>query len=108
MGSEMCIRDSYHSVLEVASTDTDAFGVKLMHEVFFIPAFSSDDEGEQSQPIDKNNLAGKLPPNTFESSHSVVQTWAANWSPQGLVPIRPPVLFNQSCGIPAGKALSSM
>ena len=32
---------AYHSVFEVASTDTDAFGVKLKHEVFFIPAFSS-------------------------------------------------------------------
>ena len=102
---------AYHSVLEVASTDTDAFGVKLMHEVFFIPAFSSDDEGEQSQPIDKNNLAGKLPPNTFENSHCVVATWDVKWrrqGPQGLGPVRPLVIFKKSCDIPAGKALSLM
>ena len=99
---------AYHSVFEVASTDTDAFGVKLEHEVFFIPEFSSDDEGGQSQPIDKHNLAGKLPANTFENSHCVVATWSVKWSPQGLGPVRPLVLFKKSCDLPAGKALSLM
>ena len=58
---------AYHSVFEVASTDKDAFGVKLEHEVFFIPAFTGDDDGGQSQPINQGTLAGKLPANIFDN-----------------------------------------
>ena len=36
---------AYHSVFDIASTDKDAFGVKLEHEVFVIPGLTSDDEG---------------------------------------------------------------
>ena len=98
-----------HSMFDIASTDKDAFGVKLEHEVFFIPAFtSSDEEGGQSQPITQSTLAGKLPANTFENSHCVVATWSVKWSPQGLGPVRPLVLFKKSCDLPAGKALSLM
>ena len=97
---------AYHSMFDIASTDRDAFGVKLEHEVFFIPAFTSDDEeGGQSQPITQDTLAGKLPANTFESSHCVVQTWVLAL---GLYPDRPLVLFKQSCELPAGKAVSLM
>ena len=100
---------AYHSMFDIASTDKDAFGVKLEHEVFFIPAFTSDDEaGKLGQPITQATLAGKLPANTFESSHCVVQTWAAKWGPQGLGLVRPLVLFKQSCDLPAGKAQSLM
>ena len=53
---------AYHSMFDIASTDKDAFGVKLEHEVFFIPAFTSDEDGGQSQPITQSTLAGKLPP----------------------------------------------
>ena len=98
-----------HSMFDIASTDKDAFGVKLEHEIFFIPAFtSSDEEGGQSQPITQSTLAGKLPANIFEKSHCVVATWAVKWSPQGLGPVRPLVLFNKSCDLPAGKALCLM
>ena len=98
---------AYRSMFDIASTDKDAFGVKLEHEVFFIPAFtSSDEEGGQSQPITQSTLAGKLPANTFENSHCVVATWSVKWSPQGLGPVRPLVLFKKSCDLPAGKALS--
>ena len=97
---------AYHSVFEVASTDKDAFGVKLEHEVFFILGFTSDHDGGQSQPINQNTLAGKLPANTFENSHCVVATWSVKWSPQGLGPVRPLVLFKKSCDLPAGKAVS--
>ena len=98
---------AYHSMFDIASTDKDAFGVKLEHEVFFIPAFTSDDEeGGQSQPITQGTLAGKLPANTFENSHCVVATWSVKWSPQGLGPVRPLVLFKKSGDLPAGKALS--
>ena len=92
----------------LASKDKDAFGVKQDHEVFFIPAFSSDDDGGQSQQITQGTLAGKLPANTFESSHCVVQTWGVKWGALGLAPVRPLVLFKQSCDLPAGKALSLM
>ena len=97
---------AYHSMFDIASTDKDAFGVKLEHEVFFIPAFTSDEDGGQSQPITQSTLAGKLPANTFENSHCVVATWSVKWSPQGLGPVRPLVLFKKSCDLPAGKALS--
>ena len=100
---------AYHSMFDIASADKDAFGVKLEHEVFFIPAFtSSDEEGGQSQPITQSTLAGKLPANTFENSHCVVATWSVKWSPQGLGPVRPLVLFKKSCDLPAGKALCLM
>ena len=99
---------AYHSVFEDASTDKDAFGVKLEHEVFFIPAFTSDGDGGKSQPITQSTLAGKLPANTFENSHCVVATWSVKWSPQGLGPVRPLVLFKTSFDLPAGKALSLM
>jgi hypothetical protein len=99
---------AYHSMFDIASKDKDAFGVKQDHEVFFIPAFSSDEDGGQSQQITQGTLAGKLPANTFESSHCVVQTWGVKWGPQGLSPVRPLVLFKQSCDLPAGKALSLM
>ena len=36
---------AYHSMFNIASKDKDAFGVKLEHEVFFIPAFTSDEDG---------------------------------------------------------------
>ena len=97
---------AYHSVFDIASTDKDAFGVKLEHEVFVIPGLTSDDEGGQSQPINQNTLAGKLPTKTFENSHCVLATWSVKWSPQGLGPVRPLVLFKKSCDLPAGKALS--
>ena len=94
---------AYHSVFDIASTDKDAFGVKLEHEVFVIPGLTSDDEGGQSQPINQNTLAGKLPTKTFENSHCVLATWSVKWSPQGLGPVRPLVVFfKQSCDLPAG------
>ena len=99
---------AYHSIFDIASKDKDAFGVKLEHEIFFVPAFSSDEEGGQNQPITQTTLAGKLPANTFVSSHCVVQSWGVKWSPQGLSPVRPLVLFKQSCDLPAGKAVSLM
>ena len=99
---------AYHSMFDIASKDKDAFGVKQDHEVFFIPAFSSNEDGGQSQQITQGTLAGKLPANTFESSHCVVQTWGVKWGPLGLAPVRPLVLFKQSCDLPAGKALSLM
>ena len=99
---------AYHSMFDIASTDKDAFGVKQEHEVFFIPAFTSDEEGGQSQSITQNTLAGKLPANIFEKSHCVVATWSVKWSPQGLGPVRPLVLFKKSCDLPAGKALCLM
>ena len=83
-----------------------SFGVKQLHQIFIIPAFA--DDGPQTQAITQSTLARKLPPNTFESSRCVVQTWAVKWSPQGLAHGRPLVLFQQSCDIPAGKALSLM
>ena len=73
---------AYHSVFEVASTDKDAFGVKLEHEVFFIPAFTGDDDGGQSQPVNQGTLVGQLPTNTFDNSHCVVATWAVKWPPR--------------------------
>ena len=97
---------AYHSMFDIACKDKDAFGVKQGHEILFIPAFSSDEGGGQSQPITQATLAGKLPANTLESSHCVVQTWGVKWGPQGLGPVRPLVLFKKSCELPAGKALS--
>ena len=99
---------AYHSMCDIASTDKDAFGVKQEHEIFFIPAFTSDEEGGQNQRITQGTLAGKLPANTFESSHCVVATWFVKWCPWGLRPSRPLVLFKQSCDLPAGKAVSLM
>ena len=99
---------AYHSMFDIASTNQGAFGVKQDHEIFFIPAFVSNEDGGQSQPITQGTLAGKLPANTFENSHCVVSTWAVRWSAQGLGPIRPLVLFKKSCDLPAGKALSLM
>ena len=99
---------AYHSMFDIASKEKDAFGIKQEHEIYFIPAFSSEEEGGQKQQITQVTLAGKLPANTVESSHCVVSTWAVKWSPQGLSPVRPLVLFTQSCDLPAGKALSLM
>ena len=100
---------AYHSMFDIASKEKDAFGIKQEHEIYFIPTFTSqDDDAGQQQPVSQVNLAGKLPANTFESSHCVVQTWAVKWGPQGLGPVRPLVLFKQSCDLPAGKALSLM
>ena len=90
------------------SKEKDAFGIKQEHEIYFTPAFSSEDEAGQRQQISQVNLAGKLPANTIESSHCLVATWAVKWGPQGLSPVRPVVLFTQSCDLPAGKALSLM
>ena len=95
-------------MFDISSKEKDGFGVKQEHQILFIPAFSSGEEGGQNQQITQVTLAGKLPANTFESSHCVVQTWAVKWSPQGLSPVRPLVLFTQSCDLPAGKALSLM
>ena len=99
---------AYHSMFDIASKEKDAFGIKQEHQIYFVPAFSSDDQGGQNQPISQVTLAGKLPPNTFESSHCVVATWAVKWTAQGLSPVRPMVIFTQSCDLLAGKALSLM
>ena len=97
-----------HSMFDIASKKKDAFGIKQEHDIYFILAFSSEDEGGQKQQISQVTLAGKLPANTFESSHCVVVTWAVRWNPQGLSHVRQMVLFTQSCDLPAGKALSLM
>ena len=99
---------AYHSMFDVASKEKDAFGIKQDHEIYFIPAFASDDPLGRKQHLSQMNLAGKLPANTFESSHCVVATWAVKWAPQGLSPVRPMVLFTQACDLPAGKDLSLM
>ena len=99
---------AYHSMFDIASKEKDAFGIKQEHQIYFMLAFSNDDEGGQKQQISQVTLAGKLPANTFESSHCVVATWAVKWGPQGLNPVRPMVLFTYSCDLPAGKALSLM
>ena len=97
-----------HSMFGIASKEKDAFGIQQEHDIYFILAFSSEDEAGQKQQISPVTLAGKLPANTFASSHCVVATWAVKWAPQGLSPVRPMVVFTQSCDIPAGKALSLM
>ena len=97
-----------HSMFDIASKEKDAFGITQDHEIYFIPAFTSDDPSGQKQHLSQMSLAGKLPANTFGSSHCVVATWAVKWAPQGLSPVRPMVLFTQSCDLPAGKALSLM
>ena len=96
----------YHSMFEIASKGTAAFGVKQEHEVFFIPAYSSSDEAGKSQPVSQSSLAGLLPANAFQGSHCAVQAWGVKWAAIGLIPIRPLVLFKLSCDIPAGQALS--
>ena len=53
---------AYHSVFEVASTDKDAFGVKLEHGVFFIPGSSSDDEGDRANQSTNALWLGSSPP----------------------------------------------
>ena len=73
---------AYHSMFDIASKDKDAFGVRQDHEIYFIPAFASDEEGGQNQTITQTTLAGKLPANIFQSSHCVVATWAVEWSPK--------------------------
>ena len=101
-----------HDIFGVASKDNHAFGVKQIRQIFFILAFASDEEGGQSggqsQTGTQTTLAGKLPSKALESSHCVVKTWAVKWSPQGLAPVRPLVLFKQSCDLAADKALSLM
>ncbi len=87
------------------SKDNDAFGIKQEHEIFFIPAFTSADDGAQ-QAISQTTVGGKLLANAFEGSHCVVQTWGVKWGALGLTPVRPLVLFTLSCTIPAGQALS--
>ena len=99
---------AYHSMKDMASKKKDAFGIKQDHEIYFIPSFASGDPSGQRQHLSQMALPGKLPANTFESSHCVVATWAVKWAPQGLSPVRPMVLFTQSCDLPAGKALSLM
>ena len=99
---------AYHSMFDIASKEKDAFGIKQEHQIYFVPAFSSDDQGGQNQQVSQVTLAGKLPANTFESSHCVVQTWAVKWGPQGLGLVRPLVLFKQSCDLRGGKAVSLM
>ena len=91
---------AYHSMFDLASKDKDAFGVKQDHEIFFIP--------QKNQPITQRTLVASLQANTFESSHCVVQTWQVKWGPLGLSPVRPLVVFKQSCDLPAGKAVSLM
>ena len=52
---------AFHSMFDLASKDKeDAFGVKQDHEIFFIPAFASEEEGGQNQRITQGTLAGKL------------------------------------------------
>jgi len=54
---------AFHSMFDLASKDKeDAFGVKQDHEIFFIPAFASEEEGGQNQRITQGTLAGKLRP----------------------------------------------
>ena len=40
---------AYHSMFDIASKDKDAFGVKQIHQIFFIPAFASDEEGDRTR-----------------------------------------------------------
>ena len=98
---------AFHSMFDIASTDKDAFGVKLEREVFFIPAFTSDEEGGQSQPISQATLAGKLPANIRELTLRRADM-GPQVGPQGLGPVRPLVLFKQACDLPAGMAVSLM
>ena len=97
-----------HTMKDFASKEKDAFSITQDHEIYFILAFASDDSSGQKQHLSQMNLAGMLPATTFESSHSVVATWAVKWAPQGLSLVRPMVLFKQSCDLPAGKALPLM
>ena len=53
---------AYHSVFDIASTDKDAFGVKLEHEVFVIPGLTSDDEGDRANRSTKTLWLGSSPP----------------------------------------------
>ncbi len=99
---------AYHSMFEMPSKDQRAFGVQQEHEVFFAPAFSSEDEAGQNPPVTQTSVAGKLPANAFEGLHCVVKGWGVKWGAIGLTPIRPVVLFKVSCDIPAGQALSLM
>ena len=60
---------AYHSMFEIPSKDKHAFGVKQEHEILFIPAFTSDEDGGQSQPVMQATVAGKLLAKSFEGSH---------------------------------------
>ena len=96
---------SYHSMFEVAGTDKKSFGVKQEHEVFFIPALSGDgNDGDAGKVINQGSVGAVLPSTAFDGSHCVVKAWAVNWATIGLMPIRPLVLFKQSCDLPVGQA----
>lgn len=99
---------SYHSMFEVAGTDKKSFGVNQEHEVFFIPALSGNDAdaGGPGKVINQSSVGAVLPSTFFDGSHCLVKAWAVKWAAMGLMPIRPLVLFKQSCDLPAGQALS--
>ena len=101
---------SYHSMFEVVGTDKKSFGVKQEHEVFFIPALSGcsgdGNDGDAVKVINQGSVGAVLPSTSFDGSHCLVKAWAVKWAAIGLLPIRPLVLFKQSCDLPAGQALS--
>ena len=93
-------------MFEVAGTDNKSFGAKHDHEVFVIPALSGDgNDGDAGKVINQGSVGAVLPSTPFDGSHCVVQAWAAKWATIGLMPIRPLVLFKQSCDLPVGQAL---
>ena len=97
---------SYHSMFEVAGTDKKSFGVKQEHEVFFIPALSGDgNDGDAGKVINQGSAAAVLPSTSFDGSRCLAKAWAVKWATIGLMPIRPQVLFKQSCDLRAGQAL---
>ena len=94
-------------MFEVAGTDKKSFCVKPEHAVFFIPALSGDgNDGDAGKVINQGSVGAVLPSTSFDGSHCLVKAWAVKWAAIGLMPIRPLVLFKQSCDLPAGQALS--
>lgn len=82
-------------------------GTTQVHNVVFQPqvcAADSDVPGSAGGKMTQLSVATGIPAWLWES-HCTATVWVVKWHTNGLMPVRPQVIFTAEAVIPSGKAL---
>ena len=97
------VKVAYHTTFDIAGVDKLAFGIKTDHEIYFVSSLT-DSNAADKDAVTQTTIGAMIPPEGWLSMAHCKLIWAVKWGTLGLTPIRPLVIFAQSCELQGGKA----
>ena len=84
----------------------EKFKLELVHTVVFQPQNKSSlDEGEDGANVALQASAGGMVPHSKWDTGDTMIAWAVQWKANGLMPVRPMVVFRFAGSLPPGRSL---